>query len=764
MAKIEDSIKRRSSDMDEQSVTPRAPPKKRFLSRASSPSQSGDTEDNEDSTDTFKEPLEAFRKDAIMRQWKEYRRSVQRWKTYIDDMESSKQQSEDHLQSWEDYFKKLQTFLLNIIQDDMVGFGQLTTPQGKNPILQHFIDDEWHELTPILSTALKKKDLDGITVIKLNQLMDAWVNKRESVTAAFSSIFDNHGLSDIKREHDRIISSWKNNQHALHDLRNNYKEANFKVSLELNHLEIRSSHSEDVVMADIPIATKTIAETPTSIVYNSQGISQDPLIHAQQSLEQRLREIELIKEDRISIKQQIARLEMDLITLPESRIYKAPLCRQLFQSRSYQKDKSNHLSDICHDLQNNYDDMCNKRRRLIKDLDIEQVSHFKGLEDQLHKLDIDLTRIRGQRDALQMSLEEKKAATEVGRQSIIELKLIAETRKERVSFLETEMLRLQRKMAAKTGVKGYYDLFVNSDGREPLLTGIQNEVKSLQEKVEEKKSELYKDLSPEIVDKQLSILVENDKIQSNIHSFEAKYGFHPSLTDEHKVDSILQDRIQHENTVINDLMYKVTQLENTEKHLLSEIDSVAKAYNDLEEANINKVRELADTEDDILRLQSERVKYSQAFTALNKSKDAHAMVANALNKQIEKQLAHIKQLNEREKNLVNQTTCLDRELNTCNAVYDIYKQKNDEAKITLDELKEKTLFIKDKIAEVQKSILDQIRMIEEGAHTRLRLQESSELMRKKIEATTKVEKPAEMKLRKEREEYRVSFRNIHYNQ
>ena len=54
MAKIEESTKRRSNDMDEQSMAPRPPPKKRFLSRASSPSQPGEQDDNDDSTDTFK--------------------------------------------------------------------------------------------------------------------------------------------------------------------------------------------------------------------------------------------------------------------------------------------------------------------------------------------------------------------------------------------------------------------------------------------------------------------------------------------------------------------------------------------------------------------------------------------------------------------------------------------------------------------------------------------------------------------------------------
>lgn len=59
-------------------------------------------------------------------------------------------------------------------------------------------------------------------------------------------------------------------------------------------------------------------------------------------------------------------------------------------------------------------------------------------------------------------------------------------------------------------------------------------------------------------------------------------------------------------------------------------------------------------EDEILALQLEKTKYHQTFTALNKSKDAHAMVARSLEAQSNKQLGHIQKLHERERNLQHQ--------------------------------------------------------------------------------------------------------------
>ncbi|RCH89297.1 hypothetical protein CU097_005028 [Rhizopus azygosporus] len=781
MARIEDN-KRRSSDTDEQGVSIRPPPKKRFMTQQSS---NDDQEDTEELADIFKEPLEAFRKEAIIRQWKDYMRSANRWKKYVEQAEANNLRNEESLRLWEDSFKKLQVFLSNVIQDGMSSLGEALVMNIDKGDLDIILDEEWAtNLTPTMLNAYRKKEFVDLTISKLNHLVETWINRREQIITGFDSVFENDSLKETQQEHKQALTHWVNGQRSLQEIKTQLKSKNFKLlmlkeeyrllnkqltasenniqqaQLDLEKMENKKFVSEDVKM-DIENDNKNINHGSVPVegsvtTYNNQAISQDPLFHIQQMLNQKLHEIEMIKEDRIALKQQIARLEMDLICVPESRIYKAMMCRQLFQTRTYQKDKCNHLSDICHDLQMNVDDLSSNRRRFIRDLDYEQVSHFKDMESQLRKLDTDLTRIRGQRDALQMNLEERKASTDVGKASIAELKIVADARKERVSYLETELLRLQKKMAAKTGVKGYYELVSNSSGKEPLLAPLENELKSIEEKVQEYKNKICNILPQEKVENELKQLSQVKEIQLAATLFKEKYGLDPMLIDdEQSFELTLQDRIKKETSIILEVNEKLSALQAMEKQLLSEIESVAKAYGKLEEENVKKVQELAIIEDEIIKLQAERVKYSQIFTALNKSKDAHAILANALNKQIEKQLAYIKQMTEREKNLTNQVTCLDRKLAISNSIYEVYKQKNDEVKLLLDELKEKALVSKDKITELQKSIFEKVRSIEESAHARLRLEESRELLKRKMGAVSKSERPAEAKLRKEREEYRV---------
>ncbi|KAI8371881.1 hypothetical protein BD560DRAFT_329007 [Blakeslea trispora] len=757
MAKIEESTKRRSSDLEEQSVTPRPPPKKRFLSRASSPEDSED----ENASDAFDEPLESFRKDAITRQWKEYTRLLERCKKNVEQMETIKTNSEEYLRLWEDSFRQLQTFLLHTIQSGLSTFGHAESAVGSDQkSFEHLLNQEWTSdiAKQMVEVFLKKKSYD-MTLTKFNKLVDVWIRRRENIIHGFEPAFEQGALRDLRKDQERILHAWSDSQRLLQDMKNRYKSANIMTRTELRSVKQDSpEHEFEDVKTTTPSANTsfvpTTPSTPLEQKFDLSNTQGDSAARIQQALDQRLRDIELMKEDRIGLKQQVARLEMDLVCVPESRIYKAPICRNLSQSRAYYKDKCNRLSDLCHDIQLRMDDLSGNRRQLIKQLDTEQVDHYSDMENQLRKLDDDLTRIRAQRDALQMQFEIGKVSSEAGRASVIELKLIADTRKEHVAYLETELLRLQKKMIARTGNKEFYHLLLNHS-EEHLLEPIQVQLNQLEQELEIHKQRLYTQNEQVSVNQQWTELTELLTLQAEIAAFEAKYGFHPS-SPVNVVQKVLQDRIERERQFIVEAKQKLVNLEATERQLLSEIESASLAYGDLEQETINRVKDLASVEDEVIRLQAERVKYTQTFTSLNKSKDANTMVMNALTKQIEKQLTHIKQLTEREKNLGNQLICLERELNANHAVYDVYKQKNDEAKLTLSELKEKTTSSKDKIAELQKSILEKIRQTEEGAHSRLRKEESCELLKRKVETIDKSDRPAESKLKKEREEYRVS--------
>ncbi|RUS20329.1 hypothetical protein BC937DRAFT_95481 [Endogone sp. FLAS-F59071] len=151
----------------------------------------------------------------------------------------------------------------------------------------------------------------------------------------------------------------------------------------------------------------------------------------------------------------------------------------------------------------------------------------------------------------------------------------------------------------------------------------------------------------------------------------------------------------------------------------------------------------------------QKMKYAQTFTTLNKAKDAQTMFASSLKKQSEKQLEHIRQLLEREKNLNGQLTNLERELTSTNGALEVHKTKVTDLTQQNTEMKQKIASSDNRFTELQKLLKDKTRSLEEEIHSRRRAEEEVDSLKRKVESLTKVENPAEQKLVKECEELRT---------
>jgi hypothetical protein len=59
------------------------------------------------------------------------------------------------------------------------------------------LKEDWVELAPNVLNGYKSKDYTDFTISKLNHLIEAWVTKRETITASFESVFGKLLLSLI---------------------------------------------------------------------------------------------------------------------------------------------------------------------------------------------------------------------------------------------------------------------------------------------------------------------------------------------------------------------------------------------------------------------------------------------------------------------------------------------------------------------------------------------------------------------------------------
>lgn len=82
------------------------------------------------------------------------------------------------------------------------------------------------------------------------------------------------------------------------------------------------------------------------------------------------------------------------------------------------------------------------------------------MRSQIAKKDIDLSRLRGQRDDFQAELFERRARDTDKWKYAEELQVLASARQERIAALSSEVRRLKGKMAAGAGMEDYYAFLV----------------------------------------------------------------------------------------------------------------------------------------------------------------------------------------------------------------------------------------------------------------------------------------------------------------
>ncbi|ORZ03156.1 hypothetical protein BCR43DRAFT_482838 [Syncephalastrum racemosum] len=781
----ENNSKRRPLD-DEQSSSPRPPPKKRLVSSASSspaPSLDGDNDSGqEDNVDH----LEDFRKDAAFRQWKEYKRMERRWRKQSQKAEADHHSAEELVSSWSTHLQQLRSAVDGLVTEQgLKSLEKLKLTQDENTSnsrrLKDLLDEPWAtEEASNITSAVKTLVTDDPLPL---QYANAWRSKRVAFSGSLRSMLDATSLGNFLHDYEDSLSSWNAKQQSLSSYSqelglaaSKYLSLSEEVRLTLQNVKYIEDRARDIRI-ELLNAENRLSKSGTE---NSQAAaessssrfeenvradsdevekpgldgSQDPLLLAKQALDNHMRDIEEIKDQRIDLKQKIAQLDIDILKKPEHHIYKSSIVRQLYQAQEYYRDKSRRNMDVCINLQKDIDNIRNNRRRFIRNLECEHNDHIDALQEKLGRREHDLTETRGQRDALQAQVEERKVNVDYRNASTAELRLIAEQRKERTCDMETELHRLNLKKAAMTGDRTFYNTIADRKGVVLSKEVLESELEALMVQY----TQSLKHLSGEAalqdqLEANAALTARVADLSTACELFQEKYGFPPEVTDKDEALRFMKAKIDLVVAAFAEAEVKIKALEESEFQVLSEIESVSKGYSDLEGQNLGKIEQLKQIEDDFQKLRIERARCFSAFGLLNKTKDSSQMAVNALRRQIEKELVYIRQLNERERNLSSHCTMLDRQQAAGDTALEVYTQKNSELEEISKDLSAKMASAKDTVIELERSIMDKIKSIEQGAHERLRLEESSELLRRKINASTKVGQPAS--LLQQKEDYRA---------
>ncbi|KAJ3133802.1 E3 ubiquitin-protein ligase bre1 [Physocladia obscura] len=388
-----------------------------------------------------------------------------------------------------------------------------------------------------------------------------------------------------------------------------------------------------------------------------------------------------------------------------------------------------------------YEELQSERRKFIEQIEAEELSRRKVIENELKKLETDLLRVRAHRDSLQESahLQKEKDSIEILHHK--EVMFLVGSQKVKIQELESKIERLKMKLLMNDTDGFLHEFFKNAENAESTNVDVFSELKRRLDDSEKRASEFenrvrsFENASNETLQTQQILLSE-----------------HELRTELEKVKADLFAMEPDASKKVTDLEMKIEFHQKSEARLIQEIDMLSAAWTDLETQNHRKVFDLTEKENQILKLVAEKTKFDQKCEKLTKERNMTNNQVIALKRQSEKQLEQIRRLEERERLLIVQLQTLEKDLSAKNISADSHRRKVSELSQKQIELMDKLEKLGAKLAESEKVLTEKLKIISDDSNAQKRLLERIEILKKKLESQPRTLEMADSYLKQENED------------
>ncbi|KAJ3299387.1 E3 ubiquitin-protein ligase bre1 [Borealophlyctis nickersoniae] len=713
-----------------------------------------DTAPIEEEAEDPEDPVVVYQKQAIWRQMREYKRLWERASERMQSLEAQQANHEDSLAAvhrcWVKLYDDLELLLGRIGGDSGVQTEDSEIRSNASELLQRMLD-----------SSSEKSGLDAVMQ-----------KQRQAITGLLARIFERiQTISERPQDSNADLRAAQKNVDALQArcrsiadeasaLRSDCELHKRRLKILQNELETTNAKlmAAEKRVDRLKMGTSTTPKNgfggPNSCTTPEAKVADDTVddMTAQFLSASRLKEIEQLKEEKIRLEQ-----ELDQLRLQNSAIEKqSSTYANLDAEFKYQTAENMVIKERYEKFQAQVVEYQMERSKYREQMENEEAARRKILEAEIRKLESDLTRIRGNRDNLQQMLDLRSSKDELEIAQNQEIRTIANNRKDRIVCLEADVQRLKMAIAANMGDRALLEFFDQNPDGNPLeelrrrLSEAEAEKKSL-----ERSLRALRDASDSVVDRQTLICSERkardeiSRLQDKLREYEDLYGAHTGTLEEKQLLAQLQEKGEK----VAKLEVKLEYHQKTEARLLSEIETIGKAWSELEEQNSRKVLNLAEKEDQILRLLAERTKYDQKCAMLNKQVNTVNNHGIALKRQSDKQLEQIRKLEEREKTLTQQLHLLEKELAAKVTYAEGHQQKAGEYMRQITDLKEKMTRAAAKYDNLNNLLKKKVAEAADEADLRRRAEEQAEVMRRRLDSLSKQD--PDSTLQRQLDEYKV---------
>jgi len=499
---------------------------------------------------------------------------------------------------------------------------------------------------------------------------------------------------------------------------------------------------------------------PDTVEVSNKTIDQavmEQIAENQMLVAYRQKELDTLNSERHQLRQEIDQLTARVANISTERLTDTAYFKNLQLSYEYYQDKGDALENRI-TLLSRECDACRADIRALEDQARASHSTSKAtMETEIRRLDGDLARIKKTRDHSQSLLDQIQSREEAVMGKFNEQVKLLESRKANIKAVEADIRSLQESNIAT--IKDLYATLGVPEAEAQAIQDAQKNIRQSEQQLDDVKDKLeayeYAQTTSldikALEDAEYKARHEADALKHQLDIWARDYAGDHSRGD---IREIVK-KLNRQNQTIEKLNMTLEVLEPSESSILAQIDQDGLTHDKLQEQNSREVFKFIIHNDTIAKLRAEIAKYAQTFSRLKAQKDTESSRMHGLKKTNEQQSEHIKQLHDREHNLLSQATSKAQELTDKKNEIERIRLQIENGTNNIKELKNKLSEQEFQANELQKILNQKDKQLEKVTRDKEQIEQDHDRMKRKIESMSQSDNPAEEELRQECEELRA---------
>ncbi|TIB14200.1 hypothetical protein E3P92_02077 [Wallemia ichthyophaga] len=618
-----------------------------------------DEENNEiDSDDAL---LETFRKEAIWRQMREYKRQYELAVNRLQALESKSSSLQSSLSSVEVCWNEL----IDVLQLVIVPSSSVQS----NDALKDFLDYSNSQDLALLNSALSvrsgaTKELIGsvLTTATRSLSPDAVQLQKQAHMYQQQSNSYKQELRLTRLQLEECQSQWETTKDRLLNAEKQVDRVKSSLIPKVHQeaapakadspIHIQKADSVDHVKSEPSQAPSPAPKEPSQPP--PPGPTKEELEDARKLAMQRMTESVELRADRVKLCQEIDSLRVTLKRPNDEAIIESGLYKDLQHQIDHFQTDADTAKAQYNQLQKQVESILTSRGEYEDGLKSEINSQVEDVLQRLQAKEADINRLRGQREELNSELNVRRTKDYGKLQYIEQTQQLSESRLERISCLKSETQRLKGRIAAGYGNQTAYHAIMGDNVNEDdfnLTIKLDTQLKIASEEITSLKSQIRN------LQQEGDVHLRLEQAEKKLSAFEKAFGEAADPEVQKLVNTINQ-----RDERIRKLELQNTESETTSNAIYGEIERLSKAWEVLDEQNRSKIFDLQHLEEKVTRLMTEKAKADNKYFAAMRAKDAIDIERKTAQRTHEKQSKTIEKLLETEKQLENQVSIHEKEL------------------------------------------------------------------------------------------------------